>query len=296
MKNIISRIKEWLFYKKMTSNRSKKIPDDEYLKIKFLHKFHRELNLNNPHSFNEKLQWLKINDKNPLFKCLSDKIQVKNIVRREFGGDIVIPTICIWDSPDEIDLEKLPDKFVLKCSHDSGSVVICKNKDNFDLKKSKKILRKALKKDYFNGSREWPYKNIERKIFAERFIGNDSKAMTDYKFFCFNGEPKFLYISEGLDNHKTATMSFYDLNGKLLPYKRSDYGINEHAKMPKNFNLMIEMAKKMAVFSQAKFVRVDLYSIDNKIYFSEFTFYPCGGFIPFDPDSIDYEIGKLLKL
>ena len=292
-----SKIREYIFYKKMNGKYGKKLSDKDFISKKYNHKFGSVLHLDNPQTFNEKLQWLKLYDRNPFYIDLCDKIKVKEIIAKEFGAQYVIPTIDVWDKPSDIDFDKLPNQFVLKCNHDSGSVIICKNKSLLDLEASKSKLLESLNKDYFSGSREWTYKGIEKKIFAEQYMeSEDGSSLIDYKFFCFNGEPKFLYVSKGLENHDTACISFFDLNGNRMPFKRSDFEPVDTFTIPEKFEEMKTMAAKLAKFSTAKFIRVDLYSINGNIYFSEFTFFPCGGFIPFKPKKADLEIGSLLKL
>lgn len=290
-----SLIKEGFFNAKMNSKHSKSLSDKEYISILFEHKMGRPINLERPTSFNEKLQWLKLNDIHDEFTDLSDKIKVKDIISNLLGKEYIVPTLKIYDSPNEIDFNELPEKFVLKCNHDSGSVIICRNKNAINKKKIIKKLNKFLKTDFYLNSREYPYKNIERKVFAEQYIETSgTKGIVDYKFYCFNGTPKFLYVSQGLENHKTASISFYDLKGKKMPFKRADFAELDSFKMPDNFDYLISLAEKLAKYTKAKFVRVDLYTVNDNVYFSEFTFFPCGGFMPFNPPEQDEEIGKLL--
>ena len=292
-----SKLRERLFVEKARGKKGSKISDEVYISKVFKFKFKREINLNNPISFNEKLQWLKLHDRNPFYTDLCDKIKVKEIVAKELGEQSVLPNLGIWDNAKDIDWDKLPNKFVLKCNHDCGSVVVCRDKASLDKKRVKKSLKKHQKYNYYSGLREWPYKNIERKIFAEQYIeSEDGSSIVDYKFFCFNGEPKFLYVSEGMDDHRTARMSFFDLNGKKLPFKRSDYMSLELFKQPNNFTELKIVASRLAKKALAKFIRVDLYTVNGNIYFSEFTFFPCGGFLPFEPPSADEALGNLLKL
>lgn len=292
-----SQIKKRHFIRKMYGKYGQSLSDEEYISKIYKFRTGKSLNLENPSSFNEKMYWLKLNDRKPFYTLLCDKIEVKKIIEKELGPEYIVPTIDTWDSSDDIDFEKLPNKFVLKCNHDSGSVIVCRDKSKLNIKKTRKAINKCLKTDYFLKTREWPYKNINRKVFAEQYVeSEDGTSMVDYKFFCFNGEPKFLYVSQGLENHQTASISFFDLDGNRLPFKRSDFKAIEHFEKPSNFEEMKKIAKTLAKLSQSKHVRIDLYSINNRIYFSEFTFFTCGGCIPFEPASADDEIGKMLKL
>ena len=273
------------------------VPDRLYLSIRYRKKLNSKCNFKSPKTFNEKMQWLKLHDRKPLYTDLSDKIKAKEIVTKLLGEDYVIPTIAVFDNVKDIDLGKLPDRFVLKCNHDCGSVNICRDKSQFDIERVKKSLKNHLKYNYYNGFREWPYKKIKRRIFAEKYVeSEDGSSMVDYKFFCFNGEPKFLYVSQGLEQHSTASVTFFDLDGNKLPFKRSDFKTMETFKKPDDFEEMKRIAKKLAEFSQTKFIRIDLYTLNHKIYFSEFTFFPCAGFLPFVPIEADKDVGDLLKL
>ena len=202
----------------------------------------------------------------------------------------------VWDNANEIDFGKLPDKFVLKCNHDQGSVIICKDKSSLDLKNTRNYLNKRLKKNHYWASREWPYKNVPRKIIAEEYMKDeDNDELTDYKFFCFNGEARFLYVSTGLNNHETGRMGFYDLNLNSLDFYRPDYlPLNKTPKKPINLKKMISIANSLS--KDIPFLRVDLYEINNRIYFSELTFYPTGGYMPIEPQEWDYKLGELIEL
>lgn len=270
------------------------LSDKVYVKLHYWCITGQHLNLRNPQSFNEKMQWLKLYDRNPFYTELVDKDKVKKFIADNFGAKYVIPTIGIWDSPESIDWTKLPSSFVLKATHDSGGLVICRNKEELNKEQTICKLKKSIEHDYFLSGREWPYKNVQRKIIAEKFMGGENgEGLRDYKFFCFEGKPKFLYVSEGLENHSTAKISFYDFDGKELPFRRSDYTpFNRNLVFPDNFSAMKDLAQAIAKKIPSPFVRVDLYSIDSDIYFSEITFFPCSGMIPFYPSYWDRELGK----
>lgn len=273
--------------------------DEQFVKWKYYLNFHKKLNLEAPRTFNEKQQWLKLNNQQEEFTHMVDKYEAKIIAARMMGKEFIIPTLGIYDSFEEIDFSKLPQKFVLKCTHNSGGVVICKDKNSFDIEKAKRFLNKYLERNPYFSTREYPYKNVKPRIIAEEFMSDgrtEEEGLTDFKFFCFNGEAKFLYVSQGLEDHETAGISFFDLNGKRLPFKRLDFRPVLYFEPPKLFEDMKIVADNTAKRIKAPFVRIDLYEVNNRIYFSEFTFFPCSGMIPFDPPEWDEKIGSWLKL
>lgn len=279
------------------------IPDKPYLKIQYKAFFGCKLNLDNPKTFNEKIQWLKLHDRNSLYITMSDKFAVKEYIREKLGKDYVIPLIGgPWKNADEINFDELPNQFVLKCTHDSGGLVICRDKNTLDKKAAKKILNKSLSKNYFYWCREWAYKDIKPLIIAEKYMedSNSSESkmiqcLTDYKFYCFNGKVKYLYVSVGLENHKTARISFLTPDWKFAPFNRSDYiPYDKLPEKPHNYSKMIEIAEYLS--KGIPFLRVDLFELNKNIYFSEFTFYPCGGFMPVIPNEWDKKLGELLIL
>lgn len=275
---------------------SKKISNDIYLKLKFKLKLGRNLNLKNPQTFNEKLQWLKVYDHNPQYTMMVDKYLVRDYVSEKIGEEYLVPLLGVYDSFEEIDFSRLPEKFVIKCNHDSGGLVICRDKNKLDISYACEKINKCLKRNYYYSSREWPYKNVKPKIIIEKFLEDkNNTSIRDYKLFCFNGTPKFFYVSEGLENHQTAKISFLDLNFNFMPFKRSDYkSFDEAPEKPINLDLMIKFAKVLS--KGIPHLRVDFYEIDGKLYFGELTFYTCSGFIPFYPEEWDLKLGKKLKL
>lgn len=272
------------------------ISDKNYLKLRYKEVFNRELNLDDPVTFNEKLQWLKLYDRNPSYTDLVDKYEVKKIIEEKIGKEYVIPTLGIYNRFDEIDFDKLPDKFVIKCTHDSGGLIVCRDKNKLDLDQVEKTINKHLRHNFYYNGREWPYKNVRPRIMIEKYMQDkNKKELVDYKFYCFNGEPKFLYVSEGLENHETAKIGFFDMNFKKCSFKRNDYKSFEcPPKKPENFSEMVKIAKELS--KGLKFVRVDLYSINNNVYFGELTFTPNAGLMIFNPPSWDEKIGKMLSL
>ena len=272
------------------------ISDKNFLKLLFEVRLNRKIDFNNPVTFNEKLQWLKIYDRNPLYITMVDKYEVKKYVEKILGKDYIIPTLGIFNKFSEINFDLLPNQFVIKCTHDSGGNVICRNKNNLNIDKAKKKINKCLKRNYFYGSREWPYKNVKPRILIEKYMETDKQlGLIDYKFFCFNGKPEFIYISQGLENHSTAKISFADMSYNLMEFHRSDYdSFVELPPKPKMFEKMKKLAELLS--KNIPFVRVDFYEINGKIYFGEFTFFPCSGFVPFVPEIYDKIIGEKLKL
>ena len=270
--------------------------DKLYLEILYKKIFNRELDLKNPKTFNEKLQWLKLYNRNPKYTELVDKYEVKKYIKDLIGEEYIIPTLGIYDKFNEIDFDKLPNQFVIKCTHDSGSIIICRDKNKLNLKDAKKKIEKALKKNFFYGGREWPYKNVKPRIIIEKFMQNgEEESLKDYKFYCFNGTPKFLYVSEGMENHETAKVSFFDMNLEFTDFHRDDYKqMDKKPDKPVNFEEMKKLVAKLS--KNIPFLRVDLYEINRKVYFSEFTFSPCSGFMPFNPEKYDEIIGNLLEL
>lgn len=272
----------------------------EKLMVKLIYRgqMGKKLNLKNPKTFNEKMQWLKVYDHNPLYTKLVDKHEVREFVRTIIGEKYLIPELKLWDSPKEINLEELPNKFVIKCTHDSGSVLVIRNKDKIEQDSLIKHFLKRTKRSHYWAGREWPYKNVKPRIIVEQYLETDGEGgLKDYKFYCFNGVPMFLYVSSGLDNHETAKISFFDLDGNRMPFGRSDYNpIDYKIEMPSKFEEMKKIASVCASEIGADFVRVDLFEVNNRVFFSEFTFTPCGGYMPFSPEDYDEIIGELLKL
>ncbi len=272
--------------------------DECFLKIRYYLMLNKKLNLTNPTDFNEKLQWLKIYNHNSEYTMMADKYSVKKYVEEKVGKKYVVPTLGVWERADVIDFDSLPERFVLKCTHDSGGLVICKDKESLDVQQAKNKISKSLNRNYYWYGREWPYKNVEPRIIAESYLEgiNSSDGLIDYKFYCFHGLPKFLYVSQGLGgNHKEAMMNFVDLDWEKTPFQRPDFkGFDVLPNKPRHFGEMIEIAKKLS--KDIPFVRVDLYEVDDQVYFSELTFYPGSGFTPFDPPEWEKEIGSWIHL
>ena len=273
------------------------MPDKPYLQLYYLAKLKKVLHLKNPKSFNEKLQWLKLYDRKKIYTTMVDKFEAKKYVADRIGESYIIPTLGVWDRVEDIDFSSLPDKFVIKCTHDSGGLIVCRDKSKLDVDKTKRILPKSLRNDFYSEAREWPYKNVKRRIIAEQFMEDENQrnGLIDYKFYCFDGEPKFLYVSKGLEDHATANISFLNLDWSFAPFQRSDYkGFDILPEKPAGYEKMLELARCLS--EGTSFLRVDLYEIGGKIYFSELTFTPCGGTMTFSPPEWDDKIGQWLTL
>lgn len=272
------------------------VSDDRFLKQLYFERMHCTLNLENPKSFNEKLQWLKLHDRKPEYTRMVDKCEAKQYVAERIGAEYIIPTLGVWNRFDEIDFDELPEQFVLKCTHDSGGIVVVRDKRAFDVKQARKKISKTLARNYYWAGREWPYKDVKPRVLAEQYMQNENERdLTDYKFYCFNGEPRFLYISVGLEDHETARISFLTCDWQFAPYERSDYrGFDTLPPKPRNFERMLEIASVLS--AGIPFLRVDLYEINGQVYFSELTFSPCSGFMPFKNPEHDLEIGKMLDI
>jgi glycosyltransferase involved in cell wall biosynthesis len=253
----------------------------------------KRLKLNPPVTYNEKLQWLKLYDRAPRYTQMVDKYEVRKYIADKIGEEYLIPLLGVWDRFDDIDFDKLPDQFVLKCTHDSGSVFICKEKNDCNIKAAKKKISKSLKKNYYHHYREWPYKNIKPRVIAEQFMVDESGIeLKDYKFFCFDGVPKMLFIAS--DRPHDTRFDFYDIEFNHLPFEQGHPWATKQINKPEDFNEMLEIAAELS--QNIPHVRVDLYDINGKIYFGELTFTHYSGSVPFRPEVWDTKIGNWLKL
>lgn len=402
--------------------------DSLYLRMLFYCRTGYRLNLKNPKTFNEKLQWLKLYDRKPIYTTMVDKYEAKKYVANIIGEQYIVPTLGVWDRAEDIDFDSLPNQFVLKVTHDSGGVCICRDKASFDRQHAVEKLGRSLQRSYFMQNREWPYKNVKRKIIAEKYLGENlqdyrlycfngeakliysytnvseedgskpepsycdifdrewtpmpyrqnsparggvekpkhldemikcaemiakdiphirvdfyeqdqvyigeltfyagsgmsrfrpeewdkklgdwlilpdlgggkiiliyKEKLIDYKFYCFNGKPEFLYVSQGLEDHKTARISFVSMDWKPMPFHRSDYlPFEELPPKPQNFDKMVDIARSLS--SNNMFLRVDMYNYKGNIYFSELTFSPCSGMMPFKPKEWDARVGEMLNI
>lgn len=250
------------------------------------------INWKDPKTFNEKLQWLKLYYHNPALTALVDKERVKDYVSNTIGSEHVIPTLGVWNSFDEIDFDALPDEFVLKCTHDSGGVVICRNKQEFNKKAAERKLSGCLKKNFYFLGREWPYKNVPRKIIAEKYMADNSGCeLKDYKFFCFGGVPQMLLV---VSERPDIKLDYYDMSLNHLPFTNYYPNSRQTIQVPATFEEMIFLAGKLS--AGLPHVRVDMYDINGQVFFGEMTFFHTGGFMAYDPFEWDYKIGEWLTL
>ena len=224
-----------------------------------------------------------------------DKVDAKEYVASIIGEQYIIPTLGVWESASKIDFDKLPDKFILKCNHNSGEVVVCRDKSSLDICQARKMMSRLLKNNYYLVGRETPYKYVKRKIFAERLLEvPDGGGLVDYKFFCFDGKPEFLKIN--FDKDSVFSANYYDLDMALLPFGEEWPAPNPERlfEKPDNFETMIDIASKLS--KSLPFARIDLYNIEGKIYFGEITLYPTSGFGPFNNSEWDRRLGEKIKL
>lgn len=269
------------------------VPDKTYLELLFHARMGKKLNIDNPKTFSEKLQWLKLYDRNPMYEKLVDKYEVREYISKKIGEKYLIPLLGKYDNFEEINFDKLPSQFVMKCTHDSGGLVICKDKSQLDIEAARKKINKSLKRNYYYHGREWPYKNIKPKIIIEKYMVDESGfELKDYKFFCFNGEPKSLFIAtdRGIDTR----FDFFDMKFNHLPFWQHYRNSNKKINKPTGFKEMIELSEILS--EGIPHVRVDFYDINGQIYFGELTFYHFSGMERFYPNKYDEIFGDWLDL
>ena len=251
------------------------LSDKGYVFLDYIRNLHSIPNLKQSKNFNEKLQYIKLYDHNPKYTKMVDKLAMREIIKEKIGEGYTVPVLGIWNSFEEIDFNTLPDRFVLKCNHDSGSYIICPNKELLDLDKAKKKISIALKHNYYYQNREWIYKDIKPQVFAEQFLkDNETDFLWDYKFFCFHGKPRIMYVEQEASDNKTA--AFFDMDKNFLDLEVDDPRRSVPAELPDCFDRMKDIS---AVLSEGiPFLRVDFFVINGKIYVGEMTFFHDGGF------------------
>ncbi len=273
------------------------LPDPLYLRMRYKKAMGEALNLTSPVTFNQKLQYLKLYDRDPRYTTMVDKVAVKDYVAGAIGQSYVIPTIGVWNTPDEIDFESLPPKFVLKCNHNSGlGMCVCKDKSALDISGVKRELQEGLAQDYYLTSREWPYKHVPRRILAEEYLENSEVGgLTDYKVHCFHGRPRFILVCKDRFAPSGLTEDFFGTDWQHMAVKRP--GIPNAAgpiPRPEQLEEMLSLAETLS--KDIPFVRVDFYIVDGRIFFSELTFFPASGLSRFEPDGWDRTFGDWLVL
>lgn len=293
--------------------------DSVFLKIKYRSVFGKKINLQNPQTYNEKLQWLKLYDHNPNYTKMVDKYEVKNYVASIIGKEHIIPTLALYDRVEDVDFDALPNQFVLKCTHDSGGVVICKDKSSFDKEAAIKKLKKGIRQNFYLQTREWPYKNVKPRIIAEKYMNNtddeledykycyyngtmkripsqsSNSELSDYKWFCFNGEPKAMFVAtDRFAEGEETKFDFYDAEFNHLPFTNGHPNATRPVMKPAGFEEMKELARKLS--KGIPHVRVDFYEVKDKVYFGELTFFHWSGFVKFKPEIWDKTFGEWIEL
>lgn len=284
---ILTKIKKSLFF----------LPDKQYINLYFRLRVGRRMNWHNPLTLNEKLQWMKFNYRFPLQTIVSDKLLVREYVAAHIGEKYLIPLLGSWEKFGNIDFDNLPNRFVLKCNHDSGGLVICQDKKNFDIKKAKKKINESLNDNFYYVGREYQYRNIKSMILCEQFISDNGNVPMDYKIYCFNGQPDVILVCRDRFSSKShrASYLFFDQEWNFLPLDKGDEKITDpDVKCPKNLSEMLQIAKELS--KDFVFARIDLYNIHGKIYFGEITLSPNSGFDPDITYETDLMFGNKLKL
>ncbi len=269
--------------------------DELYLVVIYYLKMGRRLNLSSPKSFTEKIQYLKLRNNSDICTTMVDKYEVRKLIRERIGERYLIPLLGVWSSFDEINFEHLPSQFVLKTTHDSDSIVICRDKSTFDFGYAKRRLGRSLRRNYFYAGREYPYKGVKPRIIAEKYmVDTTCGELKDYKFFCFSGEPKILFIASNRFVKPYADFTYYDTSLNRLPFSSQGHEIDLRAPKIENLDKMINLARVLSTgFAH---LRVDLYNIDGRIYFGEFTFHHNGGLVAFEPEEWDRVLGDMIAL
>ena len=271
------------------------LSDKAFIKLVYRLRMGKKLNLENPQSFTEKLQWLKLNDHKPQYSKMADKLQMRDFVKERIGEGHTVPLIGVYNKWEELAFDKLPKAFVIKTTHDSGSYVICKDKNSLNakqIKEAKKKITRSLRRNYYKTTREWQYKNIKPQIIVEEYLDDGSNNLTDYKFFCFNGKCEFLYIME--ETSSLPTQVILDRNFNRLPFRMDDEPSETMPQKPACLEEMLSYAQKLS--QGMPFLRVDMYLVNDQVYIGELTFYHYGGYIPFDPPEWDLKLGKKIDL
>ena len=269
--------------------------DEKYIKRLFKAKMGYPLDLNNPKTFNEKLQWLKLHDRNDIYTTMVDKYAAKQYVSSIIGEKYIIPTLGVWEKFEDIDFSVLPDQFVLKTTHDSGGVVICKDKSRFDFKEAQEKINSSLKSNFYDQFREWPYKNVKPRIIAEEYMEDESThELRDYKFFTFGGVPKALFIATERNSCAETKFDFFDADYNHLPITNGHPNADVMPSKPQKFEEMKMLAAKLS--QNIPQLRVDFYEANGRVYFGELTFAHWGGFVPFEPKEWDKIFGEWILL
>lgn len=276
----------------VTSRFSRFLSDRRHIKLTAYAK-NLDINLDNPKTYNDKLQWLKLHDRKPEYTTMVDKYAAKDYIASKIGSEHIIPTLGVWKKFKDIDFDSLPNQFVLKSTHDCGGLVICKDKSKLDKREAKEKIERCLKRNYFWNGREWPYKNVKPRIIAEKYMKDDKTDwLVDYKFFCFNGEPKFMYCS--MDKADDPRTDFFDMDYNRLDMRMRDPNSEIPPPKPEKFEEMKALAKILC--KDIPHIRVDFYQVNNRVYAGELTFYHMGGFTKIYPEKWMDILGDWIKL
>lgn len=270
------------------------LPDRLYIMIQYFYHFKRFPNLKEPRTFNEKLQWLKLNDRNPIYTTMVDKVLAKAYVASIIGKEHIVPTLGVWDSAEDIDFEALPDRFVLKTNHDSKGVVICADKAKLNIPETRAFLDQQLRTNGYWYGREWPYKNVKKKILAEEYLESPNGDLIDYKLMCFNGKVKCSLVCSDRFTGKGMNITFFDRDWVVLPFERGHPALREGFPKPSTYEEMVRYAE--ALSKKMYFARIDFYEVKGQVYFGEITLYPGSGLKSFQPEEWDLELGRWLDL
>ena len=270
------------------------LPDSLYIRLKYLWHMKKLPNLRDPKTYNEKVQWLKLHNRKPEYTTMVDKYEAKKYIAEKIGPEYVIPTLGVWDRFDDIDFDSLPDQFVLKCTHDSGGLVICRDKSKLDKEAAKEKIEASLKDNYYWHDREWPYKNVKPRIIAEEYIEDSAtQELRDYKFFAFNGTVKVFYITSGRLAGDRRT-DYFDMEFNHLDIQDDDKNAEIPPAIPDNFQQMKTIAESIS--KGIPHLRVDFYEVNGKVYVGELTFYYLSGCVPFKPKKWDAVFGEWIDL
>lgn len=270
------------------------LPDKAYLQLYYFAQFKRFINFKNPKTYNEKLNWLKLNDRKPEYTKMVDKYDAKEYAKSIIGEEYIIPTLGVWDKFEDINFDKLPNQFVLKCTHDSEGVVIVKDKEKLNIEETKKKIENAMKYNFFYIGREYPYKNIKPRIIAEQYMEDSTYGeLRDYKFFCFEGKPKALFIATDRAVGETK-FDYYDIDFNHLDIIQHYPNSNKKIDKPANYDKMIELSERLS--KGLKHARIDFYEVNGKLYFGEITFYHFSGLQPFNEMKWDELFGTWIKI
>ena len=268
--------------------------DKTYYQFRHLFKHRERVQLRDPQTFNSKLIWLNLYDRNPEYAAFVDKYEVREYITKRIGEKYLNELYGVYERVEDIDFESLPNEFVLKATHGSGWIIICDDKTRFDIGRAKKQMQSWLNKNFYDLYGEWIYKELKPRIICERYLRNEHESgLTDYKIYCFNDTPKFVQVD--MDRYQDHTRTYFDLNWQQIHFELGGCKASSSPiEKPGSLNEMIEIARVLC--RGLKFLRVDLYLVDGKIFFGELTLYSGNGMLNFSPKQYDKKIGELLKL